>query len=637
MEKQLNLIQQLLDDSSALHGITIVITDTQGNFLTRPSGESESLKQLTVEGQTKQISMNFMKVLEPSSSNQLENYEWIAEMKTAISPIRINNRVEYYLWIIYPIIGRLTAESELSVNMASTLAIVTALLSLESDRLWVRRQITAVRELSIVLDQAPSSERLREWMGLLYKADKGIDFIGYASKEEGMDFEVTEFIFDKECSLLGKHFSLGEGFLGQVATTRQLGYWEHIARDPRSEFFIQNKVSPQTLFCYPILNNRTLTGLLFGGSDTEEDVSEGMLHLGQAVAASIGTQQLFQSLRSDRNTYFLRMSMLMEICKTLSVVKEIKRILFILVDLSLNLVQGSFTCAIFKQSSQKLNIVSRGISRAQAEKYMKDISLRYADQVTDQLSEHAFDGAGLYTFDGIKTMEFPLMYGNMFYGVLSIATATNEDFVEYKEFMQSLTIVGSAAIDRILTEQAASESDAVKLLHRSIMQWNPQAFAISQQAYETVAEYTLSIGLSVQLRKEIETVCLLYVFDPDLLEEMLEESVENIAIIRLAREVRQIRLYAESNRMFSESSQMVALALQSAERLPGSQNQNLSHTVIEVSLQESFDRFFAKRQVVDLEMTLIKPVAAHRLELTDLKQSIKELTLLSAREQESSV
>ncbi|QGR00288.1 hypothetical protein EHS13_28920 [Paenibacillus psychroresistens] len=475
-------------------------------------------------------------------------------------------------------------------------------------------------------------------MELLFHAHKGIDFLGYAEKEHDIGFRVTELVHLKESTLLDAHFSLGEGFLGQVATTRQLGYWEHIDKDPRISFFIQNKLHPQTLFCYPIMNSDTLIGLLFGGSETETEIAEGLLHLGQAVAALIGVHITFQSLRSDRDTYYLRMSMLMEICKTLSVVKDIKRVLFILVDLSLNLVQGSFSCVIHKQAADKMNIVSRGMPRSQAEKYLKDISVRYAETATNRLDERAFEGAGLYIFEGFQTMEFPLMYGNTFYGVLSIAISTSNDFIEYKEFMQSLTIVASSAIDRIQGELSTSAWEAIELLHRSIQQWDPPAFMLSQLAREMIIDYSHVSELPASQSKLLEMAILLNAFDPQLLGSILKATPENAILIQLADEVRNIRVLLEgrSGRVealsHSENSQIVALTLFYTEHLTSYSVE--PPIIFRLELRESFAKFISKRQIVDMEMSIFEPILENRTEHGDLKQAIKALKLLSAREQD---
>jgi DNA-binding CsgD family transcriptional regulator len=639
MDKQLELLQQLFHENAAIHDIAIFMTDTHGKFITRPEGKQDRLQTIMDTGHADRLSSYFISILlEEGPLLHNKEYEFTTHTKAFLIPVHNNTRLVYYIGFVYSpkldLVGK--------VGFFQTIALVAeALLVIENEKGWIRKQVAAVRELSIIVEQPPSSQKLHEMMELLFHAHNGIEFLGYAEKEHAVGFRVTELVHNKKSTLLDAHFSLGEGFLGQVATTRQLGYWEHIAKDPRLGFFIQNKVHPQTLFCYPIMNSDTLIGLLFGGSETETDIAEGLLHLGQAVASLIGVQQTFQSLRSDRDTYYLRMSMLMEICKTLSTVKDIKRVLFILVDLSLNLVQSTFSCVILKQAADKMNIVSRGMPRNQAEKYMKDISVRYAENATNRLNERAFEGAGVYEFDGIQIMEFPLMYGDTFYGVLSIAIATSNDFIEYKEFMQSLTIVASSAIERIQGELSASVWDAIELLHRSLQQWSPSAYMLSHLARELIVEYNLASELPATQGKIVEMVILLYAFDPHILGGMLKATPENAALIQLAHEVKQLRLQIEKTSIgdglfnalsYSENSQLAVLALFYTEHLT-------SHVVeppifIRADLRESFAGFVAKRQVVDMEISLFEPPVEPRTEHADLKQAIKALRLLSAREQE---
>lgn len=638
MEKQLALLQQLFYETAAIHDIAIFMVDTQGEFIMRPEGNHEWLEWIMDRGHTDKLSAQFVSILLEKGPLHNKEFELNPTIKASLIALHNHSHLVYYIGFIYS--SHLNFNDKLAYFQTIT-SVAEVLHSLESEKGWIRRQVSAVRKLSVIVEQPSSPQKLHEMMDLLFHAHKGIDFLGYAEKEHGVGFRVTEVLHHKRSTLLDAHFSLGEGFLGQVATTRQLGYWEHIVKDPRLGFFIQNQVHPQTLFCYPIMSGDTLIGLLFGGSETEADIAEGLLHLGQAVASLIGVQQTFQALQSDRDTYYLRMSMLMEICKTLSVIKDVKRVLFILVDLSLNLVQSSFSCVILKQAADKMNIVSRGMLRSQAEKYMKDISVRYADNTTNRLDERAFDGAGLYEFEGIQTMEFPLVYGDTFYGVLSIATSTGNDFIEYKEFMQSLTIVASSAIDRIQGELSASAWEAIELLHRSLRQWNPSAFMLSQLASELIAEYNQTSELPATQGKMVKMVCLLYAFEPDLLEGMLKATPENAAIIHLAQEVKEIRLqmleplipYPAFNIItYSDNSQLAVLALFYTEHLTSAFIEPPS--IIRADLRESFTSFIARRQVVDMEMTLSETTVEPRTEHADLKQAIKALTLLSAREQE---
>jgi DNA-binding CsgD family transcriptional regulator len=639
MEKQLILLRQLFEVNAQHHEIAIVMTDTHGIYLTRPVGDPDGVQALTGAGHSERLPAHLLALLQSGAGiPAYREYEISRTLKATIISIHIPNCLEYYIWFVYSLETQVEARLE---KLKSMVSIAEELLSLESEKGWIRQQITAVRELSNIADQPHSPPKIYEMMERLFHAHKGIDFLGYAEKEDGIGFRVSELVYHKESTLLGAHFSMGEGFLGQVATTRQLGYWDNIAKDPRISFFIVNKIHPQTLFCYPIMSNRSLAGLLFGGSETESDIAEGLLHLGQAVASLMGMQQTFQSLRNDRDTYYLRMSMLMEIIKTLNVVKDIKRVLFILVDLSLNLVQGSFSCVILKQAADKMNIVSRGMPRSQAEKYMKDISVRYANTATNRLNEQIFEGEGLYSFDGIQIMEFPLIYGDIFYGVLSMAISANDDFMEYKEFIQSITVVASSAIDRIQGLQSEAVWETIEALHRSVRQWNSTAYLIAQVAREILAEYNQASGLPITQGKLLERVCLLYIFDPNLLEGILKDTMEHRAFIQLAREVHQIRVQigeepgtdtSRASFSFSENSQLIALALFYAEHLESSPVN--PPAIFRADLRESFAVFIAKRQVIDMEMTLYERAAEPRTDHNELKQAIKELSLLSAREQE---
>ncbi len=59
-------------------------------------------------------------------------------------------------------------------------------------------------------------------------------------------------------------------------------------------------------------------------------------------------------------------------------VKEIKRVLYILVDISLNILRGPFACIVFKpeMSLSKVDIVSRGLTSKEINDYGHQVAVR---------------------------------------------------------------------------------------------------------------------------------------------------------------------------------------------------------------------------------------------------------------------
>src|SRR5665647_3493418 len=76
MEKQLALLQQLFNETAAIHDIAIFMMDTQGKFITRSEGNHESLQSIMDIGHNDRISSQFLSMLfEAGPILQQKEYE----------------------------------------------------------------------------------------------------------------------------------------------------------------------------------------------------------------------------------------------------------------------------------------------------------------------------------------------------------------------------------------------------------------------------------------------------------------------------------------------------------------------------------------------------------------------------------
>src|SRR4051812_25840754 len=102
MEKQLILLQQLFQDSAAIHHIAIVMTDTQGKFITRPAGDPSLLQAMLETGQSDRFSIRLISLyLADASLLSNKEYEITPKVKAAFLPIHTNNRLNYYIGLAY--------------------------------------------------------------------------------------------------------------------------------------------------------------------------------------------------------------------------------------------------------------------------------------------------------------------------------------------------------------------------------------------------------------------------------------------------------------------------------------------------------------------------------------------------------
>jgi len=104
MEKQLALLQQLFNETAAIHDIAIFMMDTQGKFITRSEGNHESLQSIMDVGHNDRISSQFLSTLfEAGPILQQKEYELNSKSKVILIALHNNTRLVYYIGFIYAI------------------------------------------------------------------------------------------------------------------------------------------------------------------------------------------------------------------------------------------------------------------------------------------------------------------------------------------------------------------------------------------------------------------------------------------------------------------------------------------------------------------------------------------------------
>ncbi|MFD1909663.1 GAF domain-containing protein [Paenibacillus rhizoplanae] len=163
--------------------------------------------------------------------------------------------------------------------------------------------------LIYLLDPA-SPEWLQGILGIVVRI-LGVEFAGYAmNATDGDQFTVVETTgMPKDNSPAGGFF-YGEGFLGQVGLSKQMGYWRNADRDLRISFFAAHGVRPKVLICYPIKYKDKLYGLLYAGDPARPELTEEQADMGMLVAHQLAasmyhmeSEALYERQRKRHDTY----------------------------------------------------------------------------------------------------------------------------------------------------------------------------------------------------------------------------------------------------------------------------------------------------------------------------------------------
>ncbi|WP_058302747.1 LuxR C-terminal-related transcriptional regulator [Gorillibacterium timonense] len=662
MDEYIALLQQLQDTYASDTGICLLVTDGEGRGLTRPSGKAEWLRPLEDRNEAGRLSPEAMALTGSFEglSRPIE-YEFRPGIKLMAMPIPGRAPRRFYLWAAFftDSRARLLLQSyyegeesegalyrelrdsvpelngerkrQLSAKLGAMASITGRLMQTDTEQTTGKRQLAAIREISAGLDRPEN--RLKDSLQPFFALGDGLDFLGLAFKQDETRFQVVE-VLGEGFSLSGSSFSLGEGFLGQTAATRQAGRWGNVSRDPRILFFRQNNVQVKALFSYPLVREGEIIGILFGGSRSLTDIPDAMYDFGQTLCSILSSQFVLRSLREDRNAHFMRLSMLMEISRTVTMVQDLKRVLFILIDMSLSLVEGPFAAALLTRTGGKAQMVSRGLSHSQVEASILELSERYE---TFEPEDPFYGRAVLTEIQGVPVLECPLVYRYELLGVLLVALRHRGHFEEYRDFMMALSIAVSGAIHRIREDERPRGYDSPALLHLAMKQWDADAYERTLKARDLAAEFARSRGLTEREERLTGEACMLSGYDPELVKNEVEPELAVILdeLSGLTAADGELDLpeppQPEQTQPRKETSQIAALALGSVQAEP-----KLGTARIRADLLAAFTAFLTRKETVDLEVTLGETAAA-RDDLAfrgDPLQAIRDMHSLSSREQE---
>lgn len=660
MERQLNLVQSLQDLYAEESGFSVLLTNERGEWVTRPSGAlaSSSLGRERLQSQLRPL------LHEHIQSYGTARHGIVCDVSPgvwlAMAPVYASKRHTYYAWagcivdekIVVSYAQKQTLASrpvfpwaaewgavplasasctEKAIAQISRLAAVAeGVLAPAYAEQSFQRSTELLRRLAV--SGGSSGERIRR----LADAADELDFAGYAEKTEGQRFSIVAYSGMAADSVRGLSFSLGEGFVGQVATTRKAAFWDRADHDPRTFVFTELGLHPTAFCCVPVMRERELAGVLFGGSVTEPSLGKATQTFVQSFAANWSMQITLEAVRKDRDTNFTRLSTFVETCGSINQAQDAKRLAYILVDMSLNLVEGPFCCVVLKQSPSKVQLVSRGLSPQQAERYVKEVAARWSKR----------EGAAVLPEAELREaaemppmLECPLHYQNELLGVWCIALKETAQYALYRAYMSIVAQAAATVIYRLWDKGRVDRGDAVQLLNRALGYWDTYAYQMTHKAQELALPFARSLMLSDAEVKHIGEACLLYPYSPDFLGDDLLPSPEQMSMIRDFHAITRLQegdRHQDPDTKFGVGGQLIAMIYYYLQF-----NRDLqaldSLWAVEPELRAKFRAFCESREVVEAEISLEGEAAAAReAEASDHPDTDirKHLSSLSLREQE---
>lgn len=612
MERDIELIQHIQDAFACQWNLSLMLLDPDGKSVTRPSGVD--LFHRIVQNGEAPVS-EWMKRI-----HDVSIIDMYPGLHVVIAPIAVKGEMKYYVW------GGVPADKQ--GNSAMNLTPDTTI----EDRRGLTDKINlladTVRKL-IGYDQI--ERKCEQWMESIYRLTglvnqedilsdlirhlmdlySDLEFAGFAARLAGNECAVTHMVGESGSnSLVGSRFALGEGFLGYAMATGLFGYWTDIGHDPRNAFFAKHHIHPRALVCFPILEGDEVLGVLFGGSCRKDAVDPQAVMIGKVMANLLRLYLKQGRLHGTMIQQLQRLHAVTEIIRLMAQSQNATKIAFMLVDMSLNIMQGKFSFLILfdiDSESDEIRIVSRGLSKDRSEEYGKSIFRQYR-QRWQELKEDSLPlkPSARDLDEGTTVMEFPI-YHQKLHGVLCVEFNPKQD--DSETFITSLATIAAIAIEQ--SDQNQNEAEQlVTSLHEAMGQWNRQAYEFTQKLSRWAVLFSEYLGMPRSVRKEIEWAGLLSCYPPNFIGEMLRRET---GLGRIVHDYHRMdhQEVNDGGEVFNVESQILTLV---AEYLKNDEKIDLPrHYGVDPELRDKFLSFILRNQAFD------QHVSAKDLEQVDLE------------------
>ncbi len=539
------------------------MTDKRGNLVT-PIVGSPNIFALIYEGESlaevlAQRTEDFAKITGPII------YDELPGIKVIMNPIYLQGEIEFFVFAgcLLEHTTRNSVETYLKKLLNSRERAETILSYVnEYSPDDIQAKITKIKKMADLLYERlktqklnkhliEQEENLNEILQLMavdnikmttllhrfFNENKKVDFVGYARKKGSDKFVIEESVTSVDSTLRGTVFSTGEGILGQAAAIQTARFWNQVEWDPRTKFFHQRGIYPKSIFCYPIIQEQEVIGVFFGGSTQYDNLEKAVSWEGRMSSLLIRVFENKRIWQEQAKNNLLKMTALNEIFQAMIAVRDLKRILFIMLDMSINLLQSPFVAVVLDQPSRKsFEFFSRGLTANQIDQYSIDITNRYyldGQQNKSIRQEHVEQ----ITNWKDKVLEFPIAYREHNLGYLCIGLSEIRLKEDELSFLKSLTIAGGLAIHLFeATNKLEMEQTVIDLLVDLQEYIDPDHFKKASRAGDLIKQFSEYFPQAKISSFEVNYSCYFILYE----EQFIKEKINNKHILEILREYKLV-------------------------------------------------------------------------------------------------
>lgn len=350
-----------------------------------------------------------------------------------------------------------------------------------------------------------------------------VDFMALATKQTNESFIVESHIGQKNECLVGYRFTIGKGLLGYSVARERPYFYRNINKDAPGLSLEQLKIGVKSLFTFPIVKNKTTIGLLFGGSIYQE-IEKDPLFNKLTVCASLMLNHLKHlELKSRMQNQKTEIFIFNEVLKAFTSIEDPKIILLLLLDMTRNITQATFTSFTYKDRNQNIETLSRG-----------DMDQEFLGMTAQRIQKGEVSysgGINYYRDKDLSIIEIPFVSDASVYGFLTVGMKNNISFNQ-ESIVSSLAMAGGLAI-RFIGQRNLHNLRMFEIIHTLLKGYEPEKYRLREIIKKTALEFSKLIQ-NADL-EQIDRLSSFAVFEWTSLETLLDD--QDINLVRSYQQV----------------------------------------------------------------------------------------------------
>lgn len=280
------------------------------------------------------------------------------------------------------------------------------------------------------------------------KKNENLDYVGFASLAED-SVRIKTFIGPSEDNIIGSSFvKAGTCFEDVSIGDRSLQYWENIGFDPRLSFLMKNGIRTGCFFCFPFLINNQIVACIFGGKTIESRLGINTIQRVKNVCSVVELAMNNEWLKSRVDLHLMKLSILMEISKTMEPIKNLQDLLLFITNIANSLVPSNFTSITTRFGNYEFLNLTNKINGQTINEYCENLYERtFGSEKTNAIFRKT--PTMIEKFE-TYILECPVYIEESLFGIISVSLLETSGLKEAEAYLNSLCAISGLALKPLI-------------------------------------------------------------------------------------------------------------------------------------------------------------------------------------------